>query len=287
MVVDTFDRSTTVKSIAAGFAGAVVILLISYLVIEVERVPSPIPGLKSWQDYVVIAIIVAAIPYTVLDALRSFWIRSIESNLPRLLADVEGMVEGGLSPVMALRHVAGKAYGVLGREIAGIVALLSWGYPYDNVKGIIDARIPHSGASLSLKLLLDAEEGGGDIRSAVRSLRGYVRETMALKKEMYSTTRIQIFVVYLALMVFLYISDVIVSTFLVGVVRAGTAPVGVVPINVDMTRRLFFHMYLAEVVLGGLAIGKLTTGSVGSGVKHVLVLAGIGLLYIMFFAGGM
>ena len=282
-----FGRAATLKAVGAGAAMALGLMAFVYWALVVQGMESPIALFRTWEDYVAVAIILALMPYAALDLLRAVWTRSVERNMPRLLADVEGLIEGGLSPVMALRQVGVKAYGVLGREVRRVVTLVSWGYPYARVKEMIEERVPHAGASLSLKLLLDAEEGGGDVRSAIRSLREYVRETLALKGEIYSNIRLQVLIIYLALIVFLYISDTILSTFITSVVAAGEVP-GMTGgrIDVGLVRRLFFHMYLAEAILGGFAIGKVSTGSIGPGVKHVLVLTLIGLFYNLFIASG-
>ena len=280
-----FGRGATLKAVGVGALASLLLMALVYWALVMQGLESPIPALRTWEDYIAVAVVIALIPYAVLDLLRAVWLRSVERNLPRLLADVEGLIESGLSPVMALRQVGVKAYGVLGREVRRIVTLVSWGYPYYRVKGLIEERIPHSGAALSLKLLLDAEEGGGDVRSAIRSLREYVREMLALKGEVYSNVRLQILIVYLALIVFLYISDTILSAFIARVVAAEAVP-GVTAggVNVESVRRLFFHMYLAEAILGGFAIGKISTGSIGPGVKHVLILILIGLLYNLLLA---
>ncbi|MGC9116850.1 MAG: type II secretion system F family protein [Conexivisphaera sp.] len=250
-----------------------------YYELEVLGARSPIPNFTSWYHYASLALAIALAPYALLDYRRRAWSSNVERGLPRVLSDLEGLVESGLSPLMALKQMSQKDYGVLSRAIRRIVSLASWGYTYDRIKGILEREVPHPVALMFFKLLLDAEEGGGDVASAVRSMREYLRDVEALKGELQSTVRMQVFVVYLALLIFLYISETALSSLLTPTTSA--IGIGLSAATLSYVRTIMFGMYIIEALLGGLALGKMTSGSAGAGVKHSMLLVIIGAVYIM------
>ncbi len=242
-------------------------------------VPSPIPHFTGWYYYASIAAVIAMVPYAVMDQRRRSWEADVERNLPRMLSDLEGLVGSGLSPLLSLRQMAQKDYGALSRPIRRVVSLASWGYSYDSIKRILEREFPHQLALVVFRLLLDAEEGGGDIASAVRSLREYLRDVGVLKGELQSTLRMQSFVVYLALIIFLYIAETALSSLLVP--TSSAIGIGLSPSALSYVRSIMFGMYVVEAILGGLSLGKMTAGSAGAGVKHAMMLLIIGIVYIM------
>jgi pilus assembly protein TadC len=265
--------------VSIGAAAAAAFLAVVYYELAVLGVGSPIPNFKFWYYYVSLALAIAMAPYAFLDYRRRSWISGVERGLPRVLSDLEGLVEGGLSPLLALKQMSQKDYGALTRPIRRIVSLTSWGYTYQRIKQILEREIPHPAALMVFKLLLDAEEGGGDVASAVRSIREYLRDADALKGELQSTLRMQIFVVYLALVIFLYISETALSSLLAPTTSA--IGIGLSSAMLSYVKSMMFGMYLVEAILGGLALGKMTSGSAGAGVKHAMLLVMIGALYIM------
>lgn len=203
----------------------------------------------------------------------------MERELPRMLSDLEGLIESGLSPLMALRQMSQKEYGALTRIMRRVVSLASWGYTYDRIKGVLEREIPHPAALMVFKLLLDAEEGGGDVASAIGRLRDYLRDADALRGELQSTLRTQVFVVYLALAIFLYVSQTALSSLMAPM--SSSIGIGISSGSLSYVRSIMLGMYLVEALLGGLALGKMTAGSAGAGVKHSMLLALMGALYIM------
>lgn len=203
----------------------------------------------------------------------------MEMELPRMLSDLEGLIESGLSPLMALRQMSQKEYGALTRIMRRVVSLASWGYTYDRIKGVLEREIPHPAALMVFKLLLDAEEGGGDVASAIGRLRDYLRDADALRGELQSTLRTQVFVVYLALAIFLYISQTALSSLMAPM--SSSIGIGISSGSLSYVRSIMLGMYLVEALLGGLALGKMTAGSAGAGVKHSMLLVLMGALYIM------
>jgi hypothetical protein len=206
-------------------------------------------------------------------------VKSVEMELPRMLSDLEGLIESGLSPLMALRQMSQKEYGALTRIMRRVVSLASWGYTYDRIKGVLEREIPHPAALMVFKLLLDAEEGGGDVASAIGRLRDYLRDADALRGELQSTLRTQVFVVYLALAIFLYISQTALSSLMAPM--SSSIGIGISSGSLSYVRSIMLGMYLVEALLGGLALGKMTAGSAGAGVKHSMLLVLMGALYIM------
>jgi pilus assembly protein TadC len=265
--------------ISIGTAAAVAFLAVIYYELAVLGARNPIPHFTQWYYYASIAIAIAMAPYAYLDYRRRAWVNDVERNLPRMLSDLEGLVESGLSPLLSLKQMSQKDYGALTRPLRRIVSLASWGYTYQRIKQILEREVPHQVALMIFKLLLDAEEGGGDVASAVRSLREYLRDADALKGELQSTVRMQVFVVYLALVIFLYISETALSSLLVP--TSSAIGIGLSASTLSYVKSIMFGMYLVEAILGGLALGKMTSGSAAAGVKHAMLLVMIGAVYIM------
>lgn len=262
-----------------GAAAAAAFLSLMYYELEIQGIRSPIPHFSGWYYYAPLALAIGLAPYALLDYRRRAWAKSVEMELPRMLSDLEGLIESGLSPLMALRQMSQKEYGALTRIMRRVVSLASWGYTYDRIKGVLEREIPHPAALIVFKLLLDAEEGGGDVASAIGRLRDYLRDADALRGELQSTLRTQVFVVYLALAIFLYISQTALSSLMAPM--SSSIGIGISSSSLSYVRSIMLGMYLVEALLGGLALGKMTAGSAGAGVKHSMLLALMGALYIM------
>ena len=264
---------------SAGALAALAFLYFVYYELAVLKVPSPLPHFNQWYYYASIAVAIALAPYAYLDHRRRAWVANVERNLPRFLSDLEGLVESGLSPLLALRQMSQKDYGALTWPLRRVTSLASWGYSYQRIKEILERELPHQTALMIFKMLLDAEEGGGDVASAVRGIREYLRDAEALKGELHSTLRTQTFVVYLALIIFLYISETALSSLLAP--TSSPIGIGLSSSSLSYVRSIMFAMYVVEAVLGGLALGKMTSGSAAAGLRHAILLVAIGALYIM------
>ena len=84
-------------------------------------------GLPIFDEYVVLAMVIALFPVAVLDYLDYRWRRSIDEHLPDLFRAIVQAEKTGMTLTQALEEASKRRYGPLTAELKRMVAHMSWG----------------------------------------------------------------------------------------------------------------------------------------------------------------
>jgi len=226
----------------------------------------------AFDNYVVLIILVALAPYGVLDYVDTSWRRKIDEYLPELLSDIAEAQRTGMTLPTAFEAAAKKHYGPLSREVRKLVVQMSWGATLENALQLLANRVGTMLARRMANLMSDALRFGAITSDVMDLAANYVRSVHLLEKERAAELRIYVIIIYVAFLVFAYCVVILLTTFFYRVSPVATGFVAGMMIPAGQIRRLFFHMALIQAVMSGLAAGKMSTGSIVAGVKHVCVL---------------
>jgi len=247
---------------------------------------------SNWYDEstrnigIIFGILVGVVPVAMLHLKETQRRDSIDRNLPIFLLALVSAVQSGANLIKAIELTANRNMGALTPLLKNLRANLSWGIPIDEA---FENFAHGTGTRMSRRvvvLLEMAMKTGGDMRNNLEMIQKHVTELQNLEKDRKSSLSPYTYTIYIAFVVFLAISVLLASQFFseIEVVQdllrnspaAGTGQGAVFGAleNVDMGQitSLLFNMSIIEAVFGGLAAGKIGTGSYISGIKHIVIM---------------
>ncbi len=237
-------------------------------------------GLPIFDEYVVLAIVVALFPLAVLDYVDYRWRRSIDERLPEVFRGIAQAEETGMTLTRALEEVSKRRYGPLTAELRRMVAHMSWGKSLEDVLQSFSQRVSTSLTRRSVPLVIEAGRAGGHVEKVFQPMSRFVQSTLTAEKERQAQTRPYVAIVYVAFFVFLFTVIVLFKTFFVQMAELSTLNASL--LSSSEARGLFFHMSIVQALFGGLVAGKMGEGTVSGGLKHSVILLVVGYIALKF-----
>lgn len=274
--------------IASGVASIVVFSLSFYL--------SDFSETNSTRDIgIIFGILTAVIPLALVQLKEVQRKENIDRNLPLFLLALVSAVRSGSNLIQAIEHSAERNMGSLTPELKNLKANISWGIPIDNSLENFARRAGTRMARRVVVLLGMAIRIGGDIISNLEMTQKHVTELQNLEKERKSNLQPYTWTIYIAYSVFIGITVILSSQFFteIEVVQGllentpnTNADAGlfsaIAEIEIEQLNSILFNMAIVEAVFGGLAAGKIGTGSYISGIKHVVVMIVMAVIAFSF-----
>jgi flagellar protein FlaJ len=138
-------------------------------------------------------------------------------------------------------------------------------------------------------LLEIAYKNGGNISENLETIQKHVSELRNLEKERKSALQPYTYTIYISYAVFIAITVILSSQFFTQIdsvknllvdsnLPANNVFASLSGIKVNDLDSIMFNMAIIESVFGGLAAGKIGTGSYVSGIKHVIVMVVIAII---------
>jgi len=235
---------------------------------------------------VIFGILTAVVPLTMLQLKESQRKDSVDRNLPLFLLALSSAVHSGANLIRAIETTADRNMGSLSPELKNLRANLSWGMP---VEDAFENFAERTGTKMSKRVTLLLEMAlkiGGDIRGSLDMIQKHVTELQNLEKERKSSLAPYTYTIYISFAVFLGIAVILSSQFfsqfeLVQEMMAETPGAteggggffsSITDINIAELNQILFNMSIIEAVFGGLAAGKIGSGTFVAGIKHIIVM---------------
>lgn len=277
MLRKRFTKRQKIKALTISILVAIT-FFISYNVFTAVRYIIPL----DINQVFTLAILIAFLPFGILDLADTRWRANADENLPKLVVDINGFVRSGQTVIKALELAADRNYGVLTPELQRFKSQLFWGVPIDRALMRLAERI---GTPLSRRIfysLLYITRSGGRVNEVLEVMVKHVSELRLIEKERKASLRPYLFTTYVAFFVFLATSILLFNSFFIQLAAAKTAggPFKI-SLNVSLVRNVFYQLSIVEATIGGIVAGKLGEGTLGSGVKHVIILI---LITILFYS---
>ena len=245
----------------------------------------------TWDQLVVIGLIVAVFPPAVVEYLDLRWQRGIDRNIPRLLREIAEAGQTGLTLVRAIEVSADRDYGPLTPELKQLMVQLSWGSSLEDALRAFAKRARTKLAQRVADLISEVSRSGGDTQSIMEQLNRHIWELQSIERERYAQMRPYAVVVYIAFGVFLFTDIMLIRSFFTQIVElqskvletstAGGIFGGASRLDIDLLKKVMFHAVIIQSLFGGLVAGKMSEAKLGAGLKHTLILLLIG--FVAFF----
>ena len=251
----------------------------------------------EWDQMIVVGMIVATMPPSVVEFIDLRWQHGIDKNLPRLLREIAESGKTGLTLVRAIEVSAERDYGPLTPELKFLVAQISWGMSLEDALRAFAKRARTKLAQRCADLISEVARSGGQTQDIMEQLNKHIWELQSIDRERYAQMRPYSAVVYIAFGVFLFTDIMLIRTFFTQIVQmqakvAATSSVagsaggifgGASQVDLNLLKMVLFHATVVQALIGGFVAGKMSEGKLGAGLKHVMLLLLITFLAFLFF----
>ena len=201
----------------------------------------------------------------------------LETKLPDFIRDVAESRKIGLSPEASIEGLGTKNYAHLSKPVEKMGAQLSWGLNLSKVVSTFILSVNSWLTKVVGALMLEVVDvGGGTVRS-FSEMADFTRKINDLEAEKRATLRPYIFVTYMAGMM------IVLTTFLMVyfLQQTSLAPGGLGGAAVQPgTINLLLVSAIFEGFVVGLVAGKMGEGSLSDGFKHSMILVAISIVTV-------
>ena len=215
-------------------------------------------------------------------------IKRLEELFPVFLRDFVETIRGGMSVPQALKTVSDNDYGELSPYIKKMSAQLDWGIPIDKVlvKFVKETKSKLIGRIVSS--VIESHRYGGNLAETFQALSETALEVERLRLERKLYLNSQLVTGYIVFFVFLIVM-IGLERFLVpslsdvsSLQLTGAGVAGPQEELGPAYKEMFRNLVIIQGLFAGLAVGKMSEGSMIAGFKHSLfmVFAGIGMFFL-------
>ena len=199
--------------------------------------------------------------------------RKIEEAFPQFLHDVTNAIETGMTLPQAFRVVKHNDYGPLSKYVREMAAKLEWGIDFERVLNDFASKVRSPTITRSIRAIIEIHRSGGYIGTILEAVAESQTMIERIKKERAASVYSQMINGYVIFFVFLGVMFGL-SNYLVPAFQWEAAG-GITGLG-ELYRQIFRNLIVIQGVFAGLAIGKMSEGSVFAGIKHSLVLVSVG-----------
>ena len=233
-----------------------------------------------FDEYFLLAVVIAVFPPAVLDYVGYRWKRAIDKHLPDLFRSIVQAQKSGMTLPQALEETSKRNYGPLTSELKRMVAQMSWGVPFEEALQSFGKRVDTELVKQTIPLILEAQRSGGRVERVFEPLEKFLQTTLAFDDERKTQTRPYIVITYVAFFVFLFTIIMLFKFFFADMSDFSTGQFELM--SPKEARSIFFHMNAIQAFFGGLVAGKMGEGTVGGGLKHSVILLTCGYMAFKF-----
>lgn len=246
---------------------------------------------------IVFGLLVGVGPLTLLQLKEVHRKDSINKHLPIFLLALLSSVQSGSNLIKAIEHAAERNMGALTPQLRNLRANISWGMPIEEA---FENFAKRAGTRMSRRVVVLLEMAirmGGDISSNLEMIQKHVTEMQNLEKERKSRLQPHTYTIYISFAVFIGISVILSSQFFseIEVVQdllknsatktSSGMFTSITQMDITKLNEILFNMSIVEAIFGGLAAGKIGSGSYVAGIKHIIIMVVIAVIAFSLIQG--
>src|SRR5208337_4223417 len=190
------------KQLVAVVSAALGVLIAIVSVLAVLVLHNNMPF--NWDQMIVIGLMVAVFPPSVIELMDLRWEHGIDKNIPRLLREIAESGKTGLTLTRAIEVSAERDYGPLTKELNQLVAQLSWGSSIEEAFHAFASRARTKLAQRTSDLIIEVARSGGDTQEVMEQVNKHIGELQSIDRERFAQMKPYAAVVYIAFGVFLF-----------------------------------------------------------------------------------
>ncbi len=247
----------------------------------------PIPMSDKFILGLYAATIASLLPYSIVSYLNDRYVESIERTLPDVFKALSDGIRAGMTLPHAVEETGRGGYGPMGELLKKIAARASLGLDFKEAVDKTVEGIEVPSLKRAARVLKIAYESGGRTFEVLDTAAKVYRLLWSYVYERRTSVRQYVLTVYASLLIFLVIGMVLVKVFfeplaVMGGTLGGMLFVGVA--NPALYKAVVMYTAFVEGILGGLIAGKMSRGTVKSGVPHIVAQLAIGYAFFSLAA---
>ena len=237
----------------------------------------------------IFGILVGIVPLTIHQLKEVQRRDNIDRNMPMFLLALLSSVQSGANLIKAIEQAAERNLGALTPELKNLRANISWGTPIEEA---FENFAERTGTRVSRRvtvLLEMAMKIGGDVTENLEMIQKHVSEMQNIEKSRKSSLQPYTYTIYISFGVFLAVAVLLTTSFFSEMEKvqeellaSGSGTEGLfgsmASMEIDKMESALFNMAIIEAVFGGLAAGKIGSGSYVAGTKHVVAMIVIAVI---------
>jgi flagellar protein FlaJ len=262
--------------VISSIAGTLVIIFSIYLSSSIQIITRDIG--------IIFGILAAVIPLTMFQLKEVQRKESIDRHLPLFLLSLVSSIQSGSNLIQAIQLTSERNMGNLSPLLKNLKANISWGMPINEAFESFAKKAGTRMAKRVIILLEIAYRNGGNISENLETIQKHVTDLRNLEKERKSALQPYTYTIYIAYAVFIAISVILSSQFFTQiesvkellakeqVPTSNNVFAALSGVKISEIDTILFNMAIIESVFGGIAAGKIGTGSYVAGIKHVVLM---------------
>jgi len=247
-------------------------------------------GQKIFFFLIGIALMTVVIPFLATLTLEAGREKEKESMFLEFARNLAENVKAGTPISRSIIQIRNKDFGSLSPHVKKLANQIAIGISVKQAFNVFAADIKSRVISRSIALITEAEESGGEISLILESTEKSVSEIEDIKKERRASTYNLVVQGYVIFIIFLVIMLVVQLQFIPLMLKTITeAGIGAGDVGgfakfktagefTSSFDSLFIALILIQGFFAGLVIGKLSEGSVKSGIKHSIIITAFAYL---------
>jgi flagellar protein FlaJ len=201
--------------------------------------------------------------------------------------DLAEGVKSGTPISKTIINVRNKDYGSLNPYIQKLINQITLGIPVSKALGVFARDVHNPVISRSISLIKEAERAGGSIETILDSVSFSVSQIEKLKKERKAAIynlAVQGYIIFFIFIVIMLVMQfkILPITSELNINTGDLSAVGLAGVRqtsqVSDISSSFLYLLLSQGFFAGLVIGKISEGSIKSGLKHSLALVAMALI---------
>jgi len=249
-----------------------------YLGLYVPQLPYLVPLNQKSNNTMALGIIIALTPPAIVEFSNYRWSKQVDNNVPRLLRDISEGVRSGVTLPKALEEASQRNYGPISKELEHAFSLFYLGENWQNSLNSLAKRLKRPSVHRLSIILTEAHQTGGKIIEVLDTSVNILQSLDEHKEEQNNNMRPYITTMYMAIIIFLIISRVVLNQFLAPICQmsnnASMTEVGFMTnaLSIDYYTSILFWASNIESIFGGLIAGKMGEKSLSAGLFHSVIL---------------
>lgn len=273
------EQSAIILSIAAG----AVLFLFNYFYLK--------PKFQSdvvFNIMLLLSVTLAGLPPAMIRYGKYQNAKEVEEFFPDFIRDITEGLRGGMTLPLAIKYASNNNYGAMNPHIKQLVAQITWGIPFDSALHTFVKDIDNPTITRAISTVIEAHRSGGNIAEALDAVGKSTVEIEKLRRERSSRISSQMMTGYVIFFIFVVIM-IGMREFLLPALAWGSVSssgeeiitASKTALNVEVYGRMFSHLAIIQGIFSGIAIGKLSEGSISAGAKHAVIMSFLGYLGLL------
>ncbi len=215
------------------------------------------------------------------------YMKEVEMRFPDFIRDITDSIMAGMTLPHAIKNTAKNNYGALTPFTRRMAIQVDWGVPFETILREFAKKVDSPVMKRTISTIIETHRGGGNIAQVLKAVSESIVEINKIKKERATHIYAQMITGYTIFFVFLGVMIGLQRFLIPSLGWVGSSGSGMVGSNMIAGldyKNVFMWLIIIQGFFSGLAIGKMSEGSVIEGLKHSFVLVVIGYTVFMLLA---